>query len=130
MGVVGEGVGEGVGLATESNTTAIEPVEEAGVLMVTVLPLTAVTVVPNTMPGPNTDEPTSTFEVEPTEVSTVEPEVTVADVLVMTPAVKYVGDSVGDAEGAGVGLPGKYVGAAVTDVGTGVGTAAVVRVST
>jgi len=58
--------------------------------MVTVLavPLTAVTVVPVAIPVPDTEEPTSTLDVDPTEVSTVEPFVVVADVVVVKPDVK------------------------------------------
>lgn len=71
-------------------------------LMVTVLPDTAVTVVPSAISAAYTLEPTDMPATDDREVS-VEPSDVVPVVVKVPPTVMYVGDSVGDAVGLLVG---------------------------
>ena len=139
----GDAVGEGVGAPATSVKVTVAPVAtEAAALnvtddveMVTDAPLTVkaestviVLVVGLTAVTVTVEEPT--VRVEPTDTPEVEATVRVVEgiaaaAVVTVCTVVYVGDSV---EGCGVGLPGKYVG--TEDVGTGVGTAVVVSVTT
>lgn len=84
-----------------TKTTVSVPLANTAELMVTVLPATAVTVVPAAMSAAYTLEPTE-MPVTETDVS-VTPSEVVPVVVKVSPTVMYVGDRVGDAVGLLVG---------------------------